>query len=502
MKSIKVHEVSKSFAGNQALKNVSMELKSGEIHCLVGENGAGKSTIIKILAGQYQPDVGHLLLDESLIHLGNPRDARNHGIAVIHQELQLIPDMTIAENISLGQWPLHKTGMIDKGAMIERAGKVMKQLGLEMDPHLKISSLSTGQQQLVEIARALSFEAKVMILDEPTASLAQSEAEYLIKTVRRLRDDGVAILYVSHRLEEVYEIADTISVFRDGENVGTIPRADIVPDQIVHLMVGKSVSLNRPERRQKGEPVLQVRQLTRNDVLRQISFDLHKGEILGLGGLIGSGRTEVLRCLFGLDPIHHGDIVLNGKKITIRNPYEAIHQGIGLVPEDRKLQGLMLGLSVSKNTGIAVWKSQLSRWGFIRKDKEIALAETYQKDLNIKTQSINTPILSLSGGNQQKVLLARWIAIHPQILLLDEPTRGVDIGARAEIQEVIEKLVNQGVSVLLVSSDIEELLQLSDRIMVMRNGKMVAELAGESMNKEVIMQHATGSIDHERRKDA
>jgi ABC-type sugar transport system ATPase subunit len=332
-----------------------------------------------------------------------------------------------------------------------------------------------------------------MILDEPTASLAKHEADHLLEIVKKLKNNGVAILYVSHRMEEVFELGDVISVFRDGQNIGSFPKDQVIPERVVNLMVGKTVSLERLQKHKAGDAVLEVKNLTNRGVIENISFTLHKGEILGLGGLIGSGRTEILRCIFGLDPVDDGEILLNGKKVNIKTPRQAIDMGIGLVPEDRKLQGLMLALSVKQNTSISVLRKFLSCWGWVKQVKEVELVEDYRKSLKIKTQSIHTPVFSLSGGNQQKVVLARWIAIQPQILLLDEPTRGVDIGARAEIQEVIEQLVNRGVAILLVSSDIEELMQLSDRMIVMRNGRVATELTGTSMTKETALQFATGS---------
>lgn len=494
MDQLSVRSMTKVFAGNAALKDVSLELRAGKIHCLVGENGAGKSTIIKILAGHYQPDQGTIFIDGEETSFPSPRAARLKGIAVIHQELQLIPEMSVAENISLGQWPVQSRLFIDKKSMIKRAEQVLAQLGLPIDPMSPVSKLSIGQQQLVEISRALSFDAKVMILDEPTASLAQHETELLLQIVNRLKNRGVAILYVSHRLEEVFNIADTITIFRDGRNVGTFDKNEIVPEKVVQLMVGKMVTLHRELRNKAGDKILEVKNLTRKNHLHNINFALRRGEILGLGGLIGAGRTEVLRCLFGIDSYDEGEIWLEGEQVIIRNPLEAIEHGIGLVPEDRKTQGLMLGLSMKDNTSISVLSQMLSRFGWIHNKREVQLVEDYQNRLKIRTQSIDTVVNSLSGGNQQKVILSRWIAIKPKVLLLDEPTRGVDIGARQDIQHLIEQLVDEGVAIVVVSSDIEELLQLCDRILIMKGGKIVKELLDGEMTKETALYYATGSV--------
>jgi ABC-type sugar transport system ATPase subunit len=492
IKSMQVSMISKAFQGVQALKDVNFTIYGGQIQCLVGENGAGKSTVIKILAGYYKPDKGDLFIDDQKVSFSSPRDSKRHGISVIHQELLLVPDLTVAENISLGQWPKNQNKTINWKSMKERAKKALDMLGASIDPEVKVSSLSTGEQQMVEIARSLSMETKVLILDEPTASLSETETQRLMEIVKNLRDQGLAILYVSHRLDEVFELADMITVFRDGKLVSSDTTKEITPNNIVRLMVGRDVSLERTRTSQHGGEILEVRNLSRAGKVNNVSFNLHEGEILGLGGLVGAGRTEIIRCLFGIDPIDSGDIIINGEKVSITSASDAIQHGIALVPEDRKTQGLILNASVKQNASLSALKN-LMKFGWIYKKQEVEMVQRYKDKLRIKTPSLETPVLSLSGGNQQKVVLARWLATNPKILLLDEPTRGVDVGARGEIQALIETLVSQGLAIIIISSDIMELLQMSDRIIVIREGKNVAELEGDNVTKEEVLKYATGT---------
>lgn len=487
-----VRNVNKGFKGVQALRDISFTIYGGQVQCLLGENGAGKSTLIKILAGYYKPDEGDIIIDNETVSFSSPRDSQAHGISVIHQELLLVPHLSVAENISLGQWPKNKKKMINWKDTQDRAIAALDMLGAKIDPEALVSSLSTGEQQMVEIARALSKDTKVLILDEPTASLSESETRRLLQIVKNLRKKGLAILYVSHRLEEVFELADMITVFRDGKLISSATTEEITPDNVVRLMVGRDVSLERTRTSKPGEKVMEVRNLTRKSTVKDISFDLHKGEILGLGGLVGAGRTEIFRCLFGVDEIDHGDILIDGKKVEIKSATDAIKHGIALVPEDRKTQGLVLSGSVKENASLSVLKTAMP-FGWINQKREVEIVQNYKDQLRIKTPTLNTPVASLSGGNQQKVVLARWLATKPKILLLDEPTRGVDVGARAEIQQMIEKLVAQGLAIIIISSDIMELLQMSDRILVIREGRSVAELKGDHCTKEEVLKYATGA---------
>jgi ABC-type sugar transport system ATPase subunit len=484
--------ISKAFSGVQALKDVSFTIYGGQIQGLVGENGAGKSTIIKILAGFYKPDQGEIVIDNESVAFSSPRDSKNHGISVIHQELLLVPHLTVAENISLGQWPKNGRKLIAWKEMYKRAEEALKMLGAAIDPNAIVSTLSTGEQQLVEIARSLSTETRVLILDEPTASLSESETQRLLQIVKKLREKGLAIVYVSHRLEEVFELADMITVFRDGKLVQSATHKEITPNNIVRLMVGRDVSLERTRKPTHGKKVLEVRNLTRKGALEDISFDLHEGEILGLGGLVGAGRTEIFRCLFGVDPMDQGEILIDGKPVRIRNSQDAINHRIGFVTEDRKTQGLVLNASIKENASLSIL-NRIKKFGMVDKVREKEIVQNYKDQLRIKAPSLETVVISLSGGNQQKVVLARWLATNPRILLLDEPTRGVDVGARSEIQHMIEDLVSQGLAIIIISSDLNELLQLSDRIIVIREGKNVAELTDNKITKEEVIKYATGA---------
>jgi ABC-type sugar transport system ATPase subunit len=490
--SLKIKNMSKSFRGVHALKDVSFSLNGGQINCLVGENGAGKSTIIKVLAGFHKPDEGQILINDEVVEFNNPRDSKKCGISVIHQELLLVPHLSVAENISLGQWPKNGARTVDWKEMHERAHKSLALLGANIDPETVVASLSTGEQQLVEIARSLSMKTDVLILDEPTASLSETEAQRLLRIVKNLRDQGLAILYVSHRLEEVFELADIITVFRDGQMVQSDTKQVITPNNVVRLMVGRDVTLERTRQDKRGDKVLEVKGLSRANAVRDVSFDLHRGEILGLAGLVGAGRTEILRLMFGVDKKDAGEIRIDGKPVEIDSCLGAIKQGMALVPEDRKTQGLVMSGTVKENVSLSIL-NRVNRFGWINQKQEKQVVQGYKDKLRIKTPSLDTSVLSLSGGNQQKVVLARWLATNPKILLLDEPTRGVDVGARGEIQNLIENLVSQGLAIIIVSSDIMELLAMSDRVIVIKEGRAVAELSGDNVTKEEVLKYATGT---------
>ena len=490
---VELRNATKTFPGVVALDKVQLQLFPGEIHCLVGENGAGKSTLIKILAGQYTPDAGELLIRGQAVHFHAPADSLRSGIAVIYQDLQLVPHLSVAENISLGQWQT-RSGLVDRAAMSERSSAALAQLGTHVDGWINVVELSKAKQQLVEIARALSRQAQILILDEPTAALSESEGDQLLAVLGRLRQKGLAMLYVSHRLEEVFQIADRITVLRDGKYAGSELRQNISPAEVVRMMVGGDVGMF-PKRRHRPKidrKVMEVRSISRAGVIDDISFDLHAGEVLGLAGIVGAGRSELAACLFGVTPIDSGEIRIGEKTVVIRSPNAAKQFGIGLVPEDRKNLGVVSILSIRENASLSVFK-KISRLGWINRGVETALIEEHSKRLAIKAPSLETQVLALSGGNQQKVVLARWLATGPKILILDEPTQGIDVGAKAEIHELIEDLVTSGIAIILISSELPELIAMSDRILVMRKGKIVAELDGHDATKEKIIHHAAGS---------
>jgi ABC-type sugar transport system ATPase subunit len=484
--------IAKSFPGVKAVQDFDLAIRAGEVHCLVGENGAGKSTMIKMLSGEYRPDSGELRVDGTAVRLASPLHARQAGIAVIHQELQLIPSLSVAENIVLGRWPT-AAGFTNRSEMRRIASKVLPRVGLDIDPDITLSRLSIGQQQLVEIARALSFRARVLILDEPTSSLSAAEAERLGLIVRQFRNEGLGILYVSHRMEEIFGLGDRVTIVRDGQRVDTRLITDLDHDSVVEMMVGGRTSLFVDRHHSAGEVLLEVRGLTRSGVFSDVSFTVRRGEVVGFGGLIGAGRTEVARCIFGLDAIDAGEIRFGGQSIKVSGPRSAIAHGFAFVPEDRKTQGLVLSLSVGANIEMSSLR-KLSVGGWLRRRAEITMISDTIRSLRIRTPSAAQPVSALSGGNQQKVVIGRWLATKPRLMILDEPTRGVDVGAKAEIHRLVEALVQEGLSVLLISSDMPELLAMSDRVYVMRAGRLVLELSHEEIDANEIMRHAAGAL--------
>lgn len=489
---VELRQITKSFGGTKALDHVELSLKGGEIQCLVGENGAGKSTLIKVLAGAYMPDEGEIRIDGKRVILRSPRDAQHNKIAVIHQELLLVPEVSAAENIFLGDWPKNRAGMLDRKEMNKKAGMILKRIGASVRPERIVATLSTGEQQLVEIAKALSRDIKVLILDEPTASLSEVDANNLMRIVLELRKQGIAILYVSHRLEEVFAIADSITVFRDGKYIGCVRNAETTKEEIVKMMVGKNAGMSdvRTSGKENGAVALEVKNLTSRGKFRNVSFQLRTGEVLGIAGLVGAGRTEILRAIFGIDSYDSGEILIYGEKSHFRHPAQAIARGLSMVPEDRKTQGLILGQSIAYNTVLGILK-KIGKKGLINDKKVQQIGEEYRKKLQIKALSVRTRVASLSGGNQQKVVLARSLAMKPRILILDEPTRGVDVGAREEIHRLIDEAVRENLAVLLVSSDILELLALSDRMIVLREGEIAGRFEGRNVSKEEVIKLAT-----------
>ena len=477
--------VSKAFAGVKVLKDVSFDVRAGEVHALLGENGAGKSTLIKILSGLYTPDGGTITVDGRQMKLTSPRDATAAGIATVYQELLLFPELSVAENIFLGHYPRTSSGVIDWSAVRSRARDLLDQLDTrELDVDTKVLTLSVAQRQRVEIAKALSRNAKILIMDEPTASLVEADVQRLMGIVRQLRERGVGIVYVSHRMPEIFALADRVTVLRDGAHVATRDIGEVDERQLVSLMVGRPIDSLFPKVEAAiGDTVLQVDGLNRGRQVRDISFSLRKGEILGIAGLVGSGRTELALTLFGMTPATSGTVVLDGKPVAIRSPRQARDLGIAYVPEDRGLQGLVKPMAIRKNISMATI-DRLSSGIFIRAAQEARRATEAVKRLGVRCRSIGQPVGELSGGNQQKVVIAKWLETSPKVLILDEPTRGVDVGAKAEIHTIMGELVKQGVAILMISSELPEVLGMSDRVLVMAGGRIMEELSREEATPE------------------
>lgn len=484
--------ISKTFPGVRALDSVDFELYPGEIHALVGENGAGKSTLIKILSGALPADEGRIVLRGSEVTFRNPREALDNGIATINQELMLVPQLSIAENILLGRLPHKRLGLVDREAMQSYARQSLSMLGLELDPDTPTGALSVAEQQAAEIAKALSRQAEIIVMDEPTSALAGREIGNLLNYIERLRSQGQAIILITHKLDEAFRVADRITVLRDGHRIGTVVTKDASPDKVINMMVGRSVeSVFVREDSEIGEPILEVRDLTRQGKFNDVSFTLRRGEVLGLSGLVGAGRTDVVRAIFGAEPIDSGEIWIKGKRVESLTLAKRIEAGLGLVPEDRKRDGLVLGMTVGDNLTLAVL-NRLAKWGLRKRAKEQKVAADLVSDLSIRTPSLGTEVITLSGGNQQKVVVGKWLATQSRILVLDEPTRGIDIGAKAEVHAVIQRLVQQGVAILLVSSELIEVMSVSDRILVMHEGRITGEFSYGEATEEQIMACATG----------
>jgi ABC-type sugar transport system ATPase subunit len=497
---LRMQGISKTFSGVTVLNDVQMELKSGEVHALMGENGAGKSTLMKIMAGVYRPDSGMIIYKGKPVSWRNPMEARENGISVIHQELNLSPNLTIGENILMGtKFPRNKIGMVKWDEVFSRSQAILDLIGSNLDAKTNVSTLSVAQQQMVEIARALSFCSEILIMDEPTASLTDKEIEKLFLIIDDLKKQGVAIVYISHRMDEIFKISDRCTVLRDGQWINSCQIEETNPELLVKTMVGRELNdlfqktTNHSLSIKDKQPVLELKGVSDYKRVRDISFKVHSGEIVGLAGLVGAGRTELVRAIFGLSPLASGEIRIDGEKVSIHSPIDAIRYGIAHVPESRKEQGLFLNMSVKENILMAEMqkfrKAALLSWSEINQE-----AERYIQELGIKVANKEQKIASLSGGNQQKALIARWLSIKPKVLLLDEPTRGVDIGAKTEIHKLICKLAKNGLAVLMISSELPEILGVSDRIMVMHEGRIRADLEREEATQEKIMFYATGEI--------
>ncbi|MCL4876350.1 MAG: sugar ABC transporter ATP-binding protein [Anaerolineae bacterium] len=495
---LQVSNIVKQFPGTLALDHVQLEVQAGEIHAVIGENGAGKSTLMKILSGVYSADEGDILFEGRRFIPSNPRDALSHGIAIVHQELSLVSALTVAENIYPGRLPTNRFGMVRYGQLFRQAQEVLTNLNMEVDSHALVENLSVANQQLVEIAKALSYDCKLLILDEPTSALTEREVALLFDLLRRLASEGVGILYISHKLDEIFTLTDRITVLRDGKYIATVNTREVSTDEVIRMMVGRELSQIYPEKAQEhGAPLLEVRDLRRPGQAVANNFVLHRGEVLGFAGLIGSGRTELARAVFGADPRESGQILLDGKPIRIRSPRQSIQQHIGYLPEDRKLAGLFLDMALKLNIEAASLP-EVTRAGFIVPAREAVLAQQYVNKLDIMTSGIDQEVRRLSGGNQQKSLLAKWLAIQPKVLIVDEPTRGVDVGAKREIHHLLRDLATSGVGVMMISSELPEVLGMSDRIIVMHEGVIVATLDAAEATEERIMRYASGQEQYQK----
>jgi rhamnose transport system ATP-binding protein len=484
---LEVRDIEKAFPGVRALSGVSFDVRAGEVHALLGENGAGKSTLIKIVSGVYQPDVGSILVNGMTVHFSTPDDARRAGVATIYQELLLFPELSVAENIFLGHAPLAGAGRIDWRAKRAEAERLLDSLEIDdLSPDQIVGALTVGNRQRVEILRALSHDARILIMDEPTAALTESDVTRLFDVVRRLKRRGVGIVYISHRLDEIFAIADRVTVLRDGAFVGARDVANTNAAELVQMMVGRRIENLFPKTAAPiGAPVLEARDLVRRPLTKGVSLTVRSGEIVGLAGLVGSGRSELAQTLFGMTPAESGEIRLNGERVRIDSPETARAKGVAYVPEDRGAQGLVRGMSVLHNFSLAALGS-LSRAGFIDRAAERRMAQQGVARFSVKTSSVDEIAGRLSGGNQQKIVLGKWLANNPKLLILDEPTRGIDVGAKAEIHRLMSQLAGEGVAILMISSELPEVLGMSDRVLVMREGRLVAEFDRAEATSEAV----------------
>ncbi|HCT91496.1 MAG TPA: D-xylose ABC transporter ATP-binding protein [Lachnospiraceae bacterium] len=489
---LELNHITKRYPGVVALDDVSVSFEQGEVHALLGENGAGKSTLIKILAGAISPDEGTVHMDgEALVNI-TPALSTRKGIGVIYQEFTLVPTLSVAENMFLGK-EYRKGAFLDKKAMIEKAKEVLKELDVEIDPSVPVRQLSVAYQQIVEISKTLVNDVRVLVMDEPTAPLTNAEVESLFRLVKRLVANGVTILFISHRMEELFQIADRVTILRDGRYIKTLNMEKTTSGELISLMVGRSIDEQYPARESNiGETVLEVRNLCAGNFIRDVSFSVRAGEIVGLSGLIGAGRTELVRAIYGADPMTGGEVWLNGKRVELKSPAVSIAQGVALLPESRKEQGLVLKMSIADNLIMSTAK-RLSQWIFLKKAQCAQIVADYIAMLRIKTPSSAQKVVNLSGGNQQKVVIGKFLAASPSLIFFDEPTRGIDVGAKHEIYQLMNKLVAEGKAIIMISSELPEILGMSDRVLVMHEGKLVAELDRSEATQERIMHFASGN---------
>ena len=483
--------IGKTFPGVKALEGVNLTIREGQVHALLGENGAGKSTLIKILSGAYTKDEGQIFFEGKPVEIRGPHDAQALGISTIYQEFNLARDLTVAENIFLGHLP--RKGMtVDWATVKARSREILNTLGVTFSVDAHTSTLSVAEQQLVEIAKSLNRKTRILIMDEPSAVLGEKDLEKLFQVVRSLQAQGIGIIYISHRLKEIFEVADEVTILKDGRYVTTKNVSEVTMNDLVRLMIGRDLKDVYPKRTlTPSDVLLEVHDVSQTKLLRDVSFQLHAGEIVGFAGIVGSGRTELARAIFGADPCI-GEMRISGQPYKPRSPADAIHRGVALVTEDRKAQGLFLKLNVAVNTTISGLK-QLCQLGVIRFARELNLVKRMIKDLSIKTPGPNFLVVNMSGGNQQKVVLARWLSIGTRVFILDEPTRGIDVGSKSEIYQIMDGLTKQGVGIIMISSELPEVLGMSDRIMVMRQGRIVKELSRAEASEEAIMKYAVGS---------
>ncbi|MGA9351080.1 MAG: sugar ABC transporter ATP-binding protein [Anaerolineae bacterium] len=499
---LRMEGVSKAFPGVQALDNVNFEAASGEVVALVGENGAGKSTLMKILCGAYRKDVGRIFLHGQETEIESPYHAQRLGIAIIYQEFNLTPNQSAAANIFIAREPQQQGlgrffNFVDRRRMEREAQEHLNRVGARVPATVLISDLSVAQQQMVEVAKALAVDARIIIMDEPTSALGEDEVETLFEIVGTLKEQGIAIVFITHRLEEVFRIADQVVVLRDGRRVGSMPISEATPDKVIHLMVGRELTeMFHKEEAEIGEPLMEVRGLTRRGVVEDVSFTLRRGEILGFAGLVGAGRTETARLLFGVDRKDAGEIWVDGKQVRITSPVDAVVAGLGFVPEDRSLQGLVLKLPVLENIVLPTLDNH-SRAGWMDQRSLRNTAQSYVDKLNIRTPHLQQKAMFLSGGNQQKVVLAKWLALQPKVLIMDEPTRGIDVGAKAEVHALMSQLAQAGMGIIMISSELPEILGMSDRVLVMHEGRVMAILDQAEATQEKIMAYASGEINND-----
>ncbi|WP_336773669.1 sugar ABC transporter ATP-binding protein [Paenibacillus sp. MMO-58] len=491
---VQMEGISKYFPGVQALQDCRFELRRGEVHALVGENGAGKSTMMKVLTGVYQKDGGSIVYDGSEVEIPNSKTAQNLGISIIHQELNLAPDLTVAQNIYIGREPRRGFRLfLNERELKRKVERLFDRLNMELDPDEPVANLTVAKQQMVEIAKALSYDAKVLIMDEPTAALSDTEIDDLFVIINQLRTSGVGIVYISHRMDELKRITDRITVMRDGRYIDTVPTASVTNEQIIAMMVGREIYDSTKQNRiaENSETVLEVKGLSRKGALDNISFKLRKGEIIGFAGLIGAGRTEVARAIFGADSIDAGEITVHGRKVVMKQPYDAVRAGIGYLSEDRKRYGCIVEMDVKTNVAVASLRQYVNGVGWVNRSKIAKAAEQIVEMLKVKTPHIDQDVKFLSGGNQQKVVIGKWLTQGCDILIFDEPTRGIDVGAKSEIYKLLNDLADKGKSIIMISSELPEILRMSHRIIVMCEGRITGELDREEATQEQIMRYAT-----------